>query len=1239
DVTDMNGETRSQQNHITAGYVSIVLKTDIPERIPVDSLKNISIRTENMNGQFHPSVVNIVVYQLLPEQRLVRNRLWPKPDRYIMSKEEFIKFFPHDEYGTEKDFKTWERGDVVYRKSDSSKVNSEWPLSVALKTGYYAIEVTTKDDDGNEVKDIKYMELFDLHSNELKHPEYMWTYKPEKNYEPGETATVQLGSSENVFLIQKRNDFGNEEPSSRYLFQNLNKEKQTFSFPIREENRGNFEVDFFFVKNNRFYQSGNMINVPWSNKDLAIEFATFRDKTLPGSEEKWKVKIRGSKNEKVAAEMLAGMYDASLDQFIQHNWQKPTLWVEHNNPVSWSGYENFMSINSFNKLIPNYFQGKVIEQTYDQLLTILWQNLRSYREGATGNYRMLSRAAPPKLEGRSQSAPMNAQIAPVRGNKYEDVVAADSVYIGYGDLDNNIENKQVPPIQPRKNFNETAFFFPDLRTDSSGAVEFSFTVPEALTRWKIQTLAHTKDLAFGLSQKEMVTQKELMIQPNMPRFLRQGDRIELVTKIVNQSDSEMTGQVQLQLFDAATNQSVDGWFVNSFPNQYFTIAAKQSTVVRFPVQVPFQFNSALTWRFTASTASPSSKAIIYSDGEEDHLPVLSNRVLITETIPLPMKGSGTKNFVFTKLLQSANSESLQHHSLTVEYTANPAWYAVQALRYLMEYPYECAEQTWNRYYANALASGIVNKAPKIRQMFNEWKTLDTSALLSNLEKNQELKSALLEETPWVLDAKNESQQKKNIALLFDLVRMQSELNSNLARLRAMLKDEGSFPWFQGGPSDRYITQYIATGIGHLIKLKSIPSDQVNDVMVVIRTIVPYLDRKFNEDYQKLLKSKADLSRQHINPILVHYLYMRSFFKDPSVAANIQKALAFYQGQAKKYWTKLPVYEQGMIALTLYRNGDTKTAGDILRSLKETSIVNDELGRYWKYNAYGRSWFWYTAPIETQSLMVEVFTEIGKDLATADELRTWLIRNKQTNNWNTTKATADACYAMLLRGTDWLASTPSVSIQLGNTIIQTDKTEAGTGYFKQNIDADSITPAMGNISVTVSSSPNSNQQPVSSWGSVYWQYFEDMDKVTPASTPLQLNKKLFIERNTDKGPVLTPIEEGTTLHVGDKIKVRIELRTDRDMEYVHMKDLRASALEPINVLSGYKWQGGLGYYESTKDASTNFFFDVLRKGTYVFEYPLFVTHNGSFSNGITSIQCMYAPEFSAHSEGVSFRVEE
>jgi hypothetical protein len=1233
DVTDINGETRSGQTEVSVGYKALLLKVDLPLSLPADSLKNISIRTENMAGEFEPAKVNVKITKLKEEKRLIRKRYWERPDQFVMNKTEYIKYFPNDEYDNETDFKSWQRGEKLFEKADSVKEDSKWKIENGkMQAGYYMVEISTKDKNGEEIKDIQYTELFDEKSKQLNSPAYLWT-KGSKAIEPGEKTEIQIGTSaKELFVIRQTiKTVNNNLEDKKYDYVNINNEKKSFEFAAIEADRGSYGVNFFFVKNNRFYEYNDIITIPWTNKDLYIEYATFRDKTLPGSEEKWKVKISGFKKEKIAAEILASMYDASLDQFKFHSWSEPNIWPQYSYNSQWKSEHNFSEFESEGKPDNSKDGARYVEKRYDELISnideavihFLYVTTRYYkgqmimREGVAAD--ISANAAPPSMQKVKITDGLAGRVSGVKIIKDEE-----------SQTDTSSRSPRLPSqdkaVQIRKNFNETAFFFPDLKTNENGDIEFSFTLPEALTRWKFQALAHTKDLAFGYSSKEIVTQKQLMVQPNAPRFLREGDRMEFSAKIVNLTDKELTGQAELQLFDAATNESVSGWFNNMYPNQYFTVAVGQSEAVVFPIQVPYLFDKALVWRVVARAGD-------VSDGEEAAMPVLTNRTLVTETLPLNLRNTQTKNFRFEKLLTSGNSETLQHHSLTVEYTSNPAWYAVQALPYLMEYPYECAEQTWNRFYANALASKIVNASPRIKEIFASWNTKDTAALLSNLQKNQELKAVLLEETPWVLQAKTEEQQKKNIALLFDMVKMSGEMNSAYEKLKQMQLENGGFVWFKGGPDNRYITQYIVTGIGHLKRL----GVDIKKLEPFLKLAIPYLDLQIKKDHDKLKKNKTDLTKYSPDHYQIQYLYMRSFFAEQKVPTTSQTVYNYFRSRAQQSWSKQNKYMQGMIALMLFRTGDTKTPAAILRSLKETSINNEELGMYWKENSGG--WFWHQAPIETQALLIEAFSEITKETKTVDDLKTWLLKNKQTTNWKTTKATAEACYALLLQGTNLLINESVVEIKLGNTAIKStdNKEEAGTGYFKRSIAGPLVTPNMGNISVSVQSVKNQTTT-TTTWGGVYWQYFEDLDKISTASTPLKLDKKLFVETNTDRGPVLTPINEGDAVKVGDKIKVRIELRVDRDMEYVHMKDMRASCLEPVNVLSSYKWQGGLGYYETTKDASTNFFFDYLRKGTYVFEYALFVTHTGNFSNGITSIQCMYAPEFSSHSEGIRINVE-
>jgi len=483
-----------------------------------------------------------------------------------------------------------------------------------------------------------------------------------------------------------------------------------------------------------------------------------------------------------------------------------------------------------------------------------------------------------------------------------------------------------------------------------------------------------------------------------------------------------------------------------------------------------------------------------------------------------------------------------------------------------------------------------------------------------------------------MDAKNESQSKQRIGMLFDLNNMANQYSSALAKLQKNQNASGAWPWWSGMQDSWWVTQYIVEGFGHLDKLGVTAIRKDPKVWAMVQPAVGFIDRQILIDYEDI-KKYGNLDLDHLGYMEMHYLYARSFFKDIAIPEDVTVAVQYFKAQADKYWQKKDNFGQGLIALALYRDGNKITPAKIIASLKERALHNEEMGMWWK-NDYG--WFWYQAPIETQSLMIETFNEVAADTPSVDEMRTWLLKQKQTTNWKTTKATAEACYALLISGTEWLNTELLAAISIGGNTLDPNKldgvkVEAGTGYFKTSWSGSDITPEMANVTVT-------NPNRVSSWGALYWQYFEDLDKITPAETPLRLNKKLFIERITDTGKVLDPVSDKSVLKIGDKVIVRIELRSDRDMEYVHMKDMRSAGFEPVNVLSRTKWQDGLVYYEATGDAATNFFIEYLRKGTYVFEYPLWVTNKGDFSNGITSIQCMYAPEFSAHSEGIRVLVK-
>ena len=1251
DVTDINGETHSTQTTVIVGYQALQLSVSGDEVIEINNSKPIRISTTNLNGVDEATKGNFTIYKLKQPQKVFRTRLWQQPDRHSLSKEEYYKAFPNDLYDEENNKYKWEKESKVLEKSFDTGSKNEYDLSAELKLfkpGVYVIEAVCKDKFGEEIKAFDYVTVFNKNSDVIPEQAADWFYYPKSNAEPGEKISYILASGY---------------PSVNYLYEVEQEGKvsdikvmaasmKTNEIPVEEIHRGNFVFHTTFIKHNRLYTRSNVITVPYTNKELDIQFETFRNKLLPGQAEEWKLILKDKKGEKAAAEMVASMYDASLDAFRANYWDF-SIYQSYYARLNWSsGIERTANSTEFYEIPSNYHS--LPERYYDALNYFglgFYGGYYRYSRGevsymATGAAADESAVSQTKSPGapklamkeESEKKAYDKNMEAGDGDFKADVTTAlgsvDGLTAGLRKDGKDGGGKDLSEVKARSNFNETAFFFPQLQTNEKGEIVIKFTVPESLTKWKVMGLAHSKDLKVGRFEKEVVTQKELMVQPNAPRFFREGDKITFISKISNLSEKDLSGMAELTLYDALTEKEISKELIDAVSGKFPTIGSRDfsikkglSTAIEWSLHIPEGY-SAIKYKVVA-------KAGNFSDGEEVAVPVLTNRMLVTESMPMPIRSNQTKEFSFTKFInQNNNSSTLKNHAYTLEFTANPAWYAVQALPYLMEYPYECAEQTFARYYANSLATYVVNSKPKIKAIFEAWKTSSPDAFLSNLEKNQELKSLILEETPWVLESKSESENKKRVGLLFDLNKMGNEQIRAFKKLQKKQSGNGGFVWFDGGPDDWYITQHIITGFSHLDKLGVIKARENSEVWDMITKAVRYCDDRMREEYVNMKKySPKYKTENHLSYMAVQYLYMRSNFKDIVMDGRNKEHFEYYKKQEQSYWLDNGRYMQGMIALSLQRYADFKTPKDILKSLKENSINSEEMGMYWKEN-YG--YYWYEAPIEMQALMIEAFDEINNDTKAVDDLKTWLVKSKQTQHWGTTRATTDAIYALLLKGTDWLATEPNVEITVGDMKLnpKTDKSlnaEPGTGYFKKTWTGSDIKPAtMGKIKIE-------KHDVGVSYGAMYWQYFEQLDKITPHETPLKIKKQLFLQKNTASGPVLEPITESTNLKLGDKIKVRIELRVDRDMNYVHMKDMRASGFEPTNVISGYQYQDGLGYYESTRDAATNFFFSYLNKGTYVFEYPLLVNHSGDFSNGITTIQCMYAPEFTSHSEGIRVKV--
>jgi uncharacterized protein YfaS (alpha-2-macroglobulin family) len=1216
DVTDANGETHSANLSVKTGNIPLLIETSIPQNIFSDNPLTFNLNTTNFNGDFVPADISVTVTALKPQNRILHSRLWSKPDTLAIPRSEFEKLFPFEPYGDENNPEKYadDKQIISYRTktADSLKLNhlSLEALSTA-PSGWYRIDIKAKNNDNIETGETKYIHLINKSNPGTLKNMNDWVITVNNSAEPGENIELLVAGGEQQSYIRYSIILNNRIIEQKNIVAgNIHKQ---IAIPVKEEYRGGFALQFIMVQNGRIYTASKHISVPYTNKQLDIKFTTFRDELLPGEHEKWTLTTKNKNGEKEQAEMVATLYDASLDAFTQHSWSDMYSIL----------YKQRFSFTEWRIPYPPTYTARIckapVSNDYIDLdeRTIVAFGL----SGAVAGLRAKAYTSDKKeflVRGMSSA---NQNVL------FENESLHEVVYFNENENENIPSHSSGLNIIPRRNFDETAFFYPQLRTDEHGEFLIEFTVPESITRWKMSGFAHTRDLKIGNITNELITRKKVMVMANAPRFFRENDSIEFTAKINNISDSDLTGQSLIQLYDAFTMQPVDTKIVQTPQTQSFSVKTNESTIVKWTLKIPAGIQ-AITCKVVAQAGN-------HSDGEEKTIPVMPNSTMVIETMPFSIRAGQQKELVFNRLKDN-HSKVQRNHRLTLEFTSNPAWYAVQSIPSLMEYPYECVEQTFARFYANSLASTLVNSSPRIKQIFDTWRNIpeNKEALLSNLEKNQELKQVLLEETPWVMQAQSETERKKRVSLLFDLNKMNYEQQKSFDKIVKMQLNDGGFSWFEGLPANRFITQHVLAGLEHLKKLNALNSNFANKTDNIINKGLKYLDTQVKEDYDKLRKNKdLDLKKQHIAYNHLHYLYVCSFSKHTPQ----NEAFKYYYSQVGTYWTNFNIYAQAITALVTNRFGDKETARKIIRSLKERSQQSDEMGMYWNDNVAG--YFWYQAPIETQAMLIEAFNEVADDKQAVEEMKIWLLRNKQTNDWNTTKATTEACYALLSAGGNLLDENRIIDVRIAGKPLseiaeEEIRPEPGSGYLKTAWNGSDISNEMATLQVN-----NPNSKGIA-WGGMYWQYFEEFDRITSSETNLKLNKQLFLKRITTKGEELSPLDDNNLPKIGDIVVVRMELRADRDYEYVHLKDMRAASFEPIKNLSGHRYQDGLWYYENVKDASNNFFITYLRKGTYVFEYELRVTHAGEFSNGITTFQCMYAPEFNAHSGGsAKLKIEE
>lgn len=1161
DVTDGAGETQQANLSLPLGSTSMVLNMDnLPDNLVKEKKLEIKLTAMNLSGE---PVDTPVTYQVVEMEE--------------------------QKDGQEKEGRKVLTGTVEANKSFVPEA------IYALPSGNYRLKLSAKDTQGRECTASKNFLLFSLND---KRPPFVitdWFYQDGLEFDAASPATVYIGSSEkNVYLLYDV-FAGNKRLESKRI--ELSDSVVSFRFPYKKEYGDGILVSMAFVKDGRLYSHNARIMKPAPEKKLQLKWTTFRDKLRPGQQEEWKLTVLYPDGSPAEAEMLATMYDASLDKI--YSAHKLDFGVDFHYVVPLTYWNTSYMRNAYLYVDFPLKRLRAVPLEYSELIIPSTGRMEAMVVGYGGSPRA-TLAGALKIRGRSAANAVMNQEAVTDMVLQEEMVetsAQEKVEMGSSE-----ELAETGDIQIRENFAETAFFYPQLRTNEKGEVSISFVLPESLTRWKFMGLAHTRNVDYGKIEATATASKEFMLQPNMPRFVRVGDKANIAASLMNLSDKGVKGTVRMELFNPETEK------VFYSQKQKFDVKGGETGHVNFTFEVSDKY-AVMACRMVADGDT-------FSDGEQRYIPVLTDKQWVTETVPLNVNGEGAHIFSLENLFNK-HSKTASEQRLTVEFTAHPAWYAVQALPVVAHPQNEDALSWATAYYAHSLAACIVKENPRIKQIFDSWKAQSGTkeTFMSNLQKNQELKNILLAETPWLAEATNEAEQKQRIATLFDLNTMNSQLAVSVEKLGELQNADGAWSWYKGMQGSRYVTTQV---MEMLVRLNALTHQDADSRMQpMIQKGFEYLGKQAAEEY-KSMKEAEKKGAVGIRPSeqVLRYLYICALDGKAPVDEKVNR---YFIDKLSGEGKELTIYGKALGAIILQQAGKVAEARLFMQSLMEYSVVTDEMGRYFDTPKARYSWFSYKIPTEVAAM--EAIQRITKDTKAIDEMKRWLLKQKQTQTWETPIATADAVYALMATGaSDLLANTGGVEITLGKEVIRTPADDA-IGYIKKTVSGDVM-----NIKKVRVDKEGTGM----GWGAVYAQYLESMDQIGEQGNGLSVSRQLY------KGN--EALNESAPLKVGDRITVRLTVKADRDMDFVQIKDDRAACMEPLQAVSGFRWGNGLGYYQATKDASTQFFIDQMRKGTYVIEYQVYVNRTGEYQTGIATVQSAYAPEFGGHTGGYRVMVE-
>lgn len=981
--------------------------------------------------------------------------------------------------------------------------------------------------------------------------------------------------------------------------------------PIRAEHRGGFGVTLSAVRDHALMQFSEQIFVPWDDRQLEVEFATFRDLLRPGAKETFRVTVKGSDDALVgkgAAELLAYMYDRSLDVFAPHTPPSPlSLFPNRARPGQLSSnlgasWAHQLFYNSFNRPVgyPSFHGDQLI---FPDGYGIGGLGMRG-RPQMTRRSRAFAAGAPPPPSAPAAALKADASAAPA-----EEVALAQKAELA---SDTRADGPSESGTELRSNFAETAFWQPHLLTGADGSATIEFTVPDSVTSWNVWVHALTSDLRSGSVHRETRSVKELMVRPYVPRFFREGDEARLEVVVNNAAERALAGTLRLEIIDPDTEERLDEAFGLKKTSADFEVAPGRGATLSFPLVVPKRVGT-VAFRVTARAGD-------LSDGELRPLPILPSRYHLAQSRFVVLKDDARRTMHFADLAKDDDPTRV-NDQLVVTLDAQLFYTVLKALPYLVEYPYECSEQTLNRFLSTGIVSSVFRDFPAVAAMAKEMSKRDTRfEVWDQADPNRKM---TLEESPWLQQAQGGRESSESLIALLDPKVAEAHRDASLAKLREMQTAIGGFPWFPGGPPSPYMTLYMLHGFAKALEFGvDVPRDMVQRGW-------GYIGEHFRGEWQRMRRDECCWE------FLTFLNYTASAYPDASWSAHAlsQKEREEILDFSFRHWKRHSPYLKAMLALTLKRMGRPQDAELVFASVIDSAKSDPDLGTWWAPE--DRAWLWYNDTIETHAFALRTLTELKPDDAKRDGLVLWLLLNKKLNHWKSTRATAEAIYSLVhyMKGEGSLGVREVAKVQVGD-VRQTFTFEPDkyVGRTQLVVPGEKLAPKTSST-VTVEKQGKGHV-----FASATWHF--STEKLPPEERGdfFHVSRRYFLRQNTGKEFVLKPLADGARLSPGDEVEVQLSLRSKHEAEYVHLRDPRAAGLEPENQVSRYKWDLGIGWYEEIRDSGTNFFFDRLPPGEYTFKYRLRANMAGTFRVGPATVQSMYAPEFNAYSAGDVLRVD-